>query len=259
MKNKIFYFLTLILLTTLTGCEENIKPTDIEFVTFSESSKTLNINLGTTLSTEFKIYTANKVASATNLAITVTSTIDASNYTIPASVTIAANSNEATISVSITENNLDQINGETLSLAIEGPNGFFIGESLDLKINVFCPFDISDFYGTYDVLEDDTYTYEVVASQGPVAGTISLYNLYETSGTTIIGLDISDSSVKLRSREFNAALYVHPTYGNVWANAFDTTTPSSFNVCSKDMSIYFRRTVSVGSFAGETKCVLTKK
>lgn len=259
MKNKIFYFLTLILLTTLTSCEENVEPTDIEFVTFSETSKTLNINLGTTLDTEFKIYTANKVASATNVNITVTGSIAAANYSIPGSVTIPANSNEATIIISITENNLDQLNGETLSLAIEGPNGFLIGESLDLKINVFCPFDISDFYGTYDVLEDDTYSYEVVASQGPVAGTLSLSNLYETGGTTIIGLDISDSSVILRSVEFDAALYVSATYGNVWANAFADTTPSSFNVCSKDMSIYFRRTVSVGSFAGETKCVLTKK
>lgn len=146
MKNKIFYFLTIILLTTLTGCEENIKPTDIEFVTFSENSKSFTINKGTTLNTEFKIYTANKVASATNLAITVTGTIDASNYSIPASITIAANSNEAIISVSITENNLDQINGETLSLAIEGPNGFLTGESLDLTINVFCPSPIEGSY-----------------------------------------------------------------------------------------------------------------
>lgn len=146
MKNKIFYFLTLILLTTLTSCEENVKPTDIEFVTFSENSKSFVIDKGTTLDTEFKIYTANKVASATNVNITVTGSIAAANYSIPGSVTIPANSNEATFSISITENNLDKINGETLSLTMAGPDGFYNGESLDLIINVFCPSPIEGSY-----------------------------------------------------------------------------------------------------------------
>ena len=134
--------------------------------------------------------------------------------------------------------------------------------SYTITLERFCPFEISDFYGNYDVIEDESATYKVTATEGPVAGTLSLFNLYDTKGTTIIELDASDPAqptVLLRSKEFDAALYVSARYGNVWANALDGTTPSSFNICSGEINIFFRRTVSAGSFPGETNCIMTRE
>lgn len=126
-----------------------------------------------------------------------------------------------------------------------------------------CPLDITQFYGTY-LANEDGYCdgcYEVVVSAGPVPNTLTLSNLYETGGTTIIELDNSNPSSPLityRSKEFDAALQVSSTYGNVWA-----TTPSdnssSFRTCDQYMDLYFRRCVSIGCFSGQVHIQLTKK
>ncbi|WP_439132544.1 hypothetical protein [Polaribacter sp.] len=147
MKNKILYFLTLIVLTTFTSCEEAAEPTGISFITFSTPSESFIIDEGTTLNTEFKIYTATNVGSDTTLDLNVTTTLDAANYTLPATVTMPANSNEVTVSLSITENNLDKINGETLSISFSSPDGFYSGSTtLDIVVNVFCPSAIAGSY-----------------------------------------------------------------------------------------------------------------
>lgn len=147
MKNKILYLLTFALIITFIGCDEPAEPTGIEFITFQESSKSFVLDQGSTLETEFKIYTATNVSSDTTLDITVTGSLDASNYTVPATVTMLANTNEATVSVKIIENNLDPINGETLSISVGGPDGFYTGvTTLDIIVNVFCP---SQIAGTY--------------------------------------------------------------------------------------------------------------
>ena len=147
MKNKIFYFLTLILITTLTGCEEAAEPTGIAFITFEEPSKSYILDEGTTLNTEYTIYTASNVSSDTTLDLAVTGSLAAANYTVPATVTIPAGSNQGTFSVSITENNLDKINGETMVIGFTTPNGFYSGETeLSIKIDVFCPSQIAGSY-----------------------------------------------------------------------------------------------------------------
>jgi hypothetical protein len=147
MKNKILYLLTFALIITFIGCDEPAEPTGIEFITFQESSKSFVLDQGSTLETEFKIYTATNVGSDTTLDLTVTGSLDASNYTVPATVTMLANTNEATVSVKIIENNLDPINGETLSISVGGPDGFYTGvTTLEIVVNVFCP---SQIAGTY--------------------------------------------------------------------------------------------------------------
>ena len=179
MKNKIFYFLTFILLTTLTGCEENVEPTDIDFITFQEGTKSFTLNEGTTLNTEFKIYTANKVNSDTNLSLTTSGTLDASNFTVPGTVTMAANSNEATVSISITENNLDKINGETLSITIASPDGFYTGEAtLKIVVNVFCQ---SQIEGSYVYSDGNGKAATIVAGAG--------VNNFIVSGDNAFGSD----------------------------------------------------------------------
>ena len=127
-----------------------------------------------------------------------------------------------------------------------------------------CALVLEDFYGTYSAKEFGYCDgcYEVTVSAGPVAGTLLVSNLYETGGTTVIELDNTDPSdpfVKYRSVEFDAPLQVNDTYGNVWANAFTSTTKSTFRTCDKFMDLFFRMTVSIGSFAGEVHIQLTKK
>tara|TARA_R110001592_G_scaffold6645_4_gene35778 strand:+ start:1555 stop:2268 length:714 start_codon:yes stop_codon:yes gene_type:complete len=147
MKNKIFYFLTLILITTLSGCEESAEPTGIDFITFGTSTETYVLNQGTTLNAEYKIFTATNVSSDITLDLNVTTNIDAANYSVPSSITIPANSNEASFSISINENNFDKINGETMSISFSSPDGFYAGATnLDIKVNVFCPSAIAGNY-----------------------------------------------------------------------------------------------------------------
>lgn len=149
MKNKIFYFLTLILLTTLTGCEENAEPTGIDFVTFETQDESYVLDLGSTLNAEYKVYTATKVGSDTSFNVTVGGSIGSSSYNVPATVTIPANSNEGTLSISISENNFDTTNGETLTLALSS-DGYFLGETLTIVVNVFCPSQIAGNYAYSD-------------------------------------------------------------------------------------------------------------
>lgn len=147
MKKKIFYFFTLILLTTLSGCEEPVEPTDIDFITFGTSAETFIIDQGTSLDAEFKIFTATNVSSDITLDLNITTTIDAANYSAPSSITIPANSNEASFSLSISENNFDKINGETMTISFTSPNGYYNGATvLDIKVNVFCPSAIAGSY-----------------------------------------------------------------------------------------------------------------
>ncbi len=141
------------------------------------------------------------------------------------------------------------------------------GEGLRLKqttvviLDDDCPLDLTEFYGTYSAVEDNSYFYDVVISEGPAAGTLLLSNLFGTGGTSVIELDNSDPSnpfAIFRSYEFNAPLYVHSSYGNVWASTGSDTPTSWFRVCDNFMNLYFKRCVSVGCFTGNTNVELTK-
>ena len=77
---------------------------------------------------------------------------------------MAANSNEATVSISITENNLDKINGETLSITIASPDGFYTGEAtLKIVVNVFCQ---SQIEGSYVYSDGNGKAATIVAGSG---------------------------------------------------------------------------------------------
>ena len=140
MKKHIFYFLALVSFITLSSCEtETPEPTGIDFITINEDSKSFLLNEGATLSTEFEVYTASNVSTDLVVNLEVTTTLDASNYTVPATITIPANSNKAVFGVSVTENGLDKINGETMSINLSTPDAYFSGVSeLALKFDVFC-------------------------------------------------------------------------------------------------------------------------
>lgn len=146
---KIFYIVILIIsIITFHSCEENTpEPTGIEFITFEKDTETFLLDEGSTFTTEIKVFTASKVSRDIVLELNVTTSLNNSNYSLPASVTIPANSNEGVLSLTITENNLDKINGETMSLSFTPPNDYFNGVTdLNIKINVFCPSNIQGNY-----------------------------------------------------------------------------------------------------------------
>lgn len=212
MKNKIFYFLTFILLTTLTGCEENAEPTGIAFVTFEETSKSYVLDKGTTLNTDYKVYTATKVSSDTSFNITVTGSVSSSNYSIPATVTIPANSNEGTISISISENGFNTTTGETLTLALSS-NGYYSGEAMEIVVNVFCP---SDIAGSYVYSDGSMLPVTITAGIGVNNFVVSRDNAY----TTAYSIDINDQcgSISITGGYLDRLGYTSSGSGTVMAN-----------------------------------------
>jgi hypothetical protein len=203
MKKYIFYFLSILSVATFTSCEEDAtSSTGINFVTFeADPSKSYVIDEGSTFNTEFKVFTASNVGSDTTLDLTVTTSLDAANYTVPATVTIPANSNEGTISVTIIENNLDKINGETLSIELSSPDGFFGGATeLSILVNVFCP---SQIAGSYAYSDGNGKAATIIAGSGVNNFILSGDNAFGTNyairindqcgAITVTGGDIEDN------------------------------------------------------------------
>lgn len=157
MKTYIYYILIFISIVSITSCEEiKPEPTGIEFITFEERSLDYLLDESSTFNTELKIYTASNVSSDLTLNLNVTTSLDASNYTLPATVIIPANSNEGNIDLTIVENNLDKINGETMTIDFESPDGYFKGSTeINIKINVFCPSSIAGSYKYSDGANKD--------------------------------------------------------------------------------------------------------
>jgi hypothetical protein len=180
MKKHIFYFLALVSIITLSSCaEETPEPTGIDFITMDEDSKSYLLNEGATLNTQFTIYTANKVSTDLTVNLDITTTLAADNYTVPASVTIPANSNEVTFDVSVTENGLDKVNGETMSIALNSPDNYFNGtDVLDLKFDVFCE---SSIDGSYIYSDGNGKPATIVADSGVNKFVLSGDNRYNSN------------------------------------------------------------------------------
>lgn len=202
MKKYFYYILTLVLITSFSSCEEATpEPTGIEYITFEESSLSYVIDEGSTFNTEFTIFTASNVGSDTTLDLTVTGSLDAANYSVPSSVTIPANTNEVTFSVSITENNLDKINGETMSINLSTPDGFFTGiTDLSIVVNVFCPSQIAGSYlysdgnGKNATITTGTGVNNFIISGDNAFGTDYAIRINDQCGAiTVTGGDIEDN------------------------------------------------------------------
>ncbi|HSM63904.1 MAG TPA: hypothetical protein VK833_08210, partial [Gillisia sp.] len=179
-------------------------------------------------------------------------------------VTIPAGETSASIQIEVLSGNLDTEDPKTLVLKIES-SSLTISESskTSVEIQAACPFDITGFYGTYDasgnVLTGGS-DYVVEVSEGPAENTLLVKNLYNGSGETVIELstDPTNPTIIYRSQEFDAPLYVHPSYGDLWTT---TLTPETSNYGSCDNSLYleFRRCVSIGCFGGTKVAELTKQ
>lgn len=107
-------------------------------VSFEETSKTLNMEVGESVSNQFDVYTGG-VAGADrtyNLIVDESSTVPMSSLTLPSSVVIPAGSNEATVDFTI---DYFDITGGSLVVRLENNSENFVGNPrIDILVNVVC-------------------------------------------------------------------------------------------------------------------------
>ena len=175
--------------------------------------------------------------------------------------TIPAGEMTGSVTIEVISDNLDPFDPKTLVLEITDSSALTISEDdqAAVVLQAACELDVASFYGTYDALEDGAYEYVVTISEGPEPNTLLVENLYETGGETVIELneDPTNPFVTYRSKEFGAVLYVHPSYGDLWATTL-TQGASAYNSCDNSMFLRFKRCVSIGCFGGSVGVALTK-
>jgi len=182
--------------------------------------------------------------------------------------------------IEVTPINNDLIESDVVLDFSFGDNAVSIGlagenrENKTTKLTIIeddCPFDVNEFVGTYQALEEgylntagEQVYYDVVATLGTNPNTLVLKNLWDVGGSSTVNLDFSNPAsprITFNSGEF---LYTNPTYGAaVIVDPKDLTppdlsTPSTFKTCSKEMDLYFRVAVSAGLFP-KAHISLTKK
>lgn len=150
-KIKYIGILITLLVFTFTSCEKTtLEQSDIDFVTFEGSSKSLIIVKDGSVSTDIKVYTANKVNSNQVINLSIATSLEASTYTAPSSVTIPAGSNEGVFSLSFNDVDYDFENGETMSISFDPFENYFSGDTtIDIDIAVVCPINLEGLVGTY--------------------------------------------------------------------------------------------------------------
>lgn len=176
------------------------------------------------------------------------------------SVTIPAGETTASIKIEVPSGNLDPFDPKTLVLDITSSSENISDNSkTNVDLQAACPFDITTFYGTYDATGDGgDYTVEV--AEGPAENTLLVTNLTKTGGKTVIELstDPTVPTIIYRSQEFDTALSVHSSYGNIWATTVTAQT-SSYKSCDNSLYLEFKRCVSIGCFGGTKVAKLTKQ
>jgi hypothetical protein len=262
-KNSLFLFLLLSLLA-LNSCntDDNGNYTLTTIVSAGQWEFDLGVIVNTTGSIDIDVY-SNDISTSDrtfNILVSEESTGSSADYTVPTSVTIPANSNMGVLSISAK----DVTN--TLILEIEEVSGVIVPEPIVVNILKVCPFNLDDFVGTYAAVEDGQYNYDVTVTKGSQPNQLILGNLYESGGTTIINIGNTEAR-KITFPVFptGGVLYVHPSYGNVYAVNPSTWSDdpsqdtSALNVCETSISLAFVRQVSVGIFSTIVRVEMTKK
>ena len=176
------------------------------------------------------------------------------------SVTIPAGETSASIQIEVPSGNLDPFDPKTLVLDITSSSETVSENSkTSVDLQAACPFDITTFYGTYDATGYGwPFTEEIV--EGPAENTLLVTNLNNLGGETVIQLstDPTDPTITYESQDYDAALYVHSSYGDVWATTLTPQT-SSYKSCDNSLYLEFRRCVSIGCFGGTRVAELTKQ
>ncbi|GAB2780095.1 hypothetical protein [Salinimicrobium soli] len=274
MKKIKIYSLFLSALLLLASCQEEEKPNlgrDTQWLQFGEASYVVTEN-----STDPLVVDVLYGAETNPDGVTVNFTVVGDNpsaYTIsPADGTLEIPAGEFVGQITITPIDNAETDGnkeitisldnDDIPLGIAGEGKFNTETTVTITDND-CELDMSSFEGTY-LANEFGYCdgcYEVSITYDAANDVLVLDNLYETGGTTYIGLDNSDPNnpkVNFRSRELGGVLYVNSTYGDVWATNPSGGNQSSFRTCDQFMDLVFRRCVSAGCFSGTVRIQLTK-
>lgn len=177
-------------------------------------------------------------------------------------VTLPAGEMSVELPITVHGGNLDPYDPKTLVLEITS-SSLTVSESntTSILLQQACELNLEGFLGSYTANNArfaDPYT--VTVEEGPVQNTLLINNLDGEGGTTIIelGTDLLNPTITYRSEEFDAYIYIHSSYGSVWATTISPEL-STYNSCDYSMQLEFKRCVSIGCFGGSRKVSLTKQ
>lgn len=175
MKNVKLLFLAIAASFSLTSCEDEVEPLNTNYITFSKPSYSTGIEVGSTVTYDLTIYTANITNSDRTFTVSVdmdATNADAASYAVPNSVIIPANQNEGTLSVQLSDVNLG-IGVNKLVLNFGTESGLSNGGSTTINYIQNC----TEVSGTLDIVFDgygNETSWEILDSLGGVVASADL-------------------------------------------------------------------------------------
>ncbi|MGM1057395.1 MAG: hypothetical protein ACQEWG_16035 [Bacteroidota bacterium] len=267
MKKFLILFIATISMSVFVGCDSDDDFNPPNFVTFADvttltNQRSVSVSSEGSETVDVKVYT-NNVTNADrtfNITVGATSTLSAAAYTLPATVTIPANSNEGIVSINITGSGVNNA-GDILMLQLENADGY-VGGPLRINVLKVCPFDASQWYGTYDVSEvfvagdntglslaaafGESYQVEMVTNPANATGSVILRNSAGFDQFFVNGTVLTFGACA------GNVIISNPNIAAGFANL--TVTSSSFNAETKTVTV----TGTLGGF-GTYRYILTRQ
>ncbi|MCK0122775.1 hypothetical protein MWU76_00035 [Gelidibacter sp. F2691] len=164
--------------------------------------------------------------------------------------------------ITVDTDNLEPFDAKTLVLRIDSSSqGVSETNKTSIVLQAVCELDLSGFVGDYTATTSRngaTGTAKVELGSKPNSLLITNADARGTDQIlAVLSGDVTKPTITYVEGG-EAALYVHSTYGNVWAT---TVAPknSTYNSCDYSMKLEYKSCVSIGCFAGTTKITLVKK
>jgi len=257
MKKIIYLLLFVILILGSNSCDDKIDggTNSLNYITFQTKIPNILVEKDGSTSADINIYTTQVTSSDRTFSIIVDalSSADPASYTIPTSVTIPANSNVGVLTVSVSDINIGE-DGENLILKFESADGLFTGQQVTIKMMRFCPFDINDFVGTWNVDDFSDYdgaipTYQVTTAIHE-GNTLVVNNLWESATPVYIILNGDDFSATIADQFYRT----HSSYGEM---RIGEMSGGSFSSCNMVINTSYRIYVAAGHFDKVSSSVWT--
>ena len=169
MKKISFLLMFALSLVVFTSCEDNISTSDLNYVSFAESSYSAGIDPGSSATVEVTVYTANTSGSDRSISVSVdaaNSTAAAGSYVVPTSVVIPSGTNKGTLSIQLSDTNIG-IGVNSLVLNFDASQGLLNGGSTTVNYTQNC----TEITGTLDIVFDgygSETSWEILDSLGGV-------------------------------------------------------------------------------------------
>lgn len=193
MKRIKYLFLITILTFAFNSCADDHEDvtTNLNFITFADTSLDLIVNKNESNNIDVTIYTTKISSSDRTITIGVDidqTTADPSAYTIPTSVTIPANTNVGKFNIDVTDiDNKLSGGGEVIVVDFETEEGLYTSDALSLYVALYCPSDLAGEYYYEDggkpatITATGTATYTVSGDNG--FGSDYPFNISDGCGT----------------------------------------------------------------------------